>query len=211
MVGRATKLVLYVGWPFALALVVVLAGLHLGPGSLPDGRRLSTRAYGKFDALSVCVQSMTGERRQAEAAGAMVASSLDGLVLPGSRAFTVPAVVDVGCPREAAHYGVSAKARRGADRSDSDRMDPSPYHLHVFLVPPTTLQTLRLEPDLGDRRAFVEEYVVEGVDASAVMTGITYGLYATADEVADGSALRKFFDDALRMKSQLGAPPRNRQ
>ena len=204
------KLVLYLGWPCALALVVGLAGLHFGKDGIPTGRRISTTAYGKFEALSVCVQSITGERRQAEAAGAMLMSSLDGLRLPGPRRFTVPAMVDVGCPREAAHYGASAKARRVADRSGSDRMDPSPYHLHVFLIPGTTLQMLRLEPDLSDRRVIVEEYFVEGVDANAVMTGSTYGLYATVDELADGREVREFFEHALRMQSQLGAPPRAR-
>ena len=210
MLGRATKLVLCLGWPCALALVVGLAGLHLGKDGLPVGRRLSTQAYGKFEALSVCVQAVTGERRQAEVASAMVAASLDGLRLPGPRPFTVPAAVDVGCPREAAHYGAGAKARRVADRSGSDRMDPSPYHLHVFLLPGTALQVLRLEPGLGDRRVVVEEYVVEGVDANAVMTGITYGLYATVEELTDGTELRQFFEQALSMQSQLGAPPRAR-
>jgi hypothetical protein len=51
---------------------------------------------------------------------------------------------------------------------------------------------------------------VEGVDASAVMTGVTFGLYATADELADGAELRQVFEQALRMQSQLGAPPRAR-
>jgi hypothetical protein len=210
MVGRATKLVLYLGWPCALAVVVGLAGLHFGNDGIPPGRRISTTVYGKFEALSVCVQSIGGERGQAEAAGAMLASSLEGLHLPGPRQFTVPAAVDVGCPREAAHYGTAAKARRVADRNGSSRIDPSPYHLHVFLIPGTTLQLLRLEPDLSDRRAVVEEYVVEGVDANAVMTGVTYGLYATVDELANGRDVRRFFEHAVRMQSQLGAPPRAR-
>jgi len=210
MVGRAMRLVLYLGWPCALALVVGFAGLHLGQDSLPPGRRLSTKAYGKYEALSVCVQSVTGERREAEAAGALVASSLDGFRLPGPRLFTVPAVVDVGCPREAAHYGVSAKTRRVADRSGSSRADPSPYHLHVFLMPRTTLQMLRLDPDLRDRRVIVEEYVLEGTDSNAALTGVTYGLYATIDELGDGADLRQFFHHALQMQSQLGAPPRAR-
>jgi hypothetical protein len=210
MAGRATRLVLYLGWPCALALVVGLAGLHLGKDSMPTGRRLSTTVYGKFEALSVCVQSITGERREAEAAGALVASSLEGFRLPGPRVFTVPASVDVGCPGEAAHLGVNAKARRVANRSGSSRPDPSPYHLHVFLLPRTTLQMLRLEPDLGDRNVVIEEYVVEGMDAGAVGIGVTFGLYATIDELADGAELRQFFEHAIEMQSQLGAPPRNR-
>jgi hypothetical protein len=210
MLGRATKLVMCLGWPCALALVIAFVGLHLGQDTPPAGRRLSTKAYGKYEALSVCVQSVTGERREAEAAGALVASSLEGLGLPGPRLFTVPATVDVGCPREAAHFGANARPRRVGDRRGSSRMDPSLYHLHVFLTPPTTLQMLKLEPDLGHRRVVVEEYVVEGVDASAVMTGVTFGLYATADELADGAELRQFFNQALRMQSQLGAPPRAR-
>lgn len=210
MVGRATKLVLYFGWPCALAVVVGLAGLHVGTDGLPAGRRLSTTTYGKFEALSVCVQSIAGERRDAEAAGALVASALDGFGLPGPRLFTVPAAVDVGCPREAAHVGAGARARRVADRNGSSRPEPSPYHLHVFLMPRTTLQMLRLEPDLGDRRVVVEEYLMEGTDASAVITGVTYGLYATVEELADGAELRQFFKHAVQMQSQLGARPRNR-
>ena len=204
------RLVLCLGWPCALALVVGLAGLHLGKDGIPTGRRLSTTMYGKFEALSVCVQSITGERRDAEGAGALVASSLDGVRLPGPRLFTIPAVVDVGCPREAAHFGVNVKARRVANRTGSSRPEPSPYHLHVFLMPRTTLQMLSLEPDLGDRRVVVEEYVVEGSDASAVMTGVTYGLYATLDELADGVELRQFFQHAIQTQSSLGAPPRTR-
>src|SRR5688500_3285966 len=166
MVGRATKLVLYLGGPCALALVIGFAGLHLGKDGIPTGRRLSTLAYGKFEALSVCVESITGERRDAESAGTLLALSLDGFGLPGPRLFTVPAAVDVGCPREAAHFGTNGKARRVADRNGSSRPEPSPYHLHVYLMPRTTLQMLHLEPDLRDRRVVVEEYVVEGSDAS---------------------------------------------
>jgi len=208
MVGRATKLVLYLGWPCALALVMGLAGLHLGQDSLPPGRRLSTNAYGKFEALSVCVQSVTGERREAEAASSLVAASLEGIGLPGTLRFTVPAAVDVGCPREATHYEANVKARRVADRGGGSRPDPSPYHLHVFLMPRTTLQMLSLEPDLADRRVVVEEYVVEGTDADAVMTGVTYGLYATIDELGDEADLRRFFEHAFKVQSQLGAPAR---
>ena len=204
------RLVLCLGWPCALALVVGLVGLHLGKDSIPTGRRLSMSVYGKFEAFSVCVQSITGERRDAEAAGSLVAATLDGFGLPGPRSFTVPATVDVGCPREAAHLGVNVKARRVADRGGSTRPEPSPYHLHVFLMPRTTLQMLSLEPDLGDRRVVVEEYVVEGADANAVMTGVTYGLYATIAELADGAELRQFFEHAIRTQTSLGAPPRNR-
>ena len=75
-------------------------------------------------------------------------------------------------------------------------------------MPPTTLQVLHLEPDLADRRVVVEEYVVEGSDANAVMTGVTYGLYATLDEVNESADLKQFFRHALQMQSQLGAPPR---
>ncbi|HZO26686.1 MAG TPA: hypothetical protein VFH48_11935 [Chloroflexota bacterium] len=210
MVGRATSLVLYVGWPCALALVVALVGLHLGKDGIPTGRRLSTTAYGKFEALSVCVQSVTGERRDAEAGSVLLTASLAGLGLPGPRLFTVPAAVDVGCPREAAHFGVNVKTRRVANRSGSTRPEPSPYHLHVFLMPRTTLQMMRLEPDLRDRQVMIEEYIVEGVDDSAAMTGVTYGLYATLDELADGAELRGFFEHAVRTQSRLGAPPRAR-
>jgi hypothetical protein len=210
MAGRATRLVLYLGWPCALALVVGLTGLHLGQDGLAPGRRLSTTAYGKYEALSICVQSATGERREADAARAQVASSLDGVSLPGPRLFTVPAVVDIGCPREAAQYGLSAKARRVADRRGSRAPEPSPYHLHVYLMPQTTLQMLRLDPDLRDRRLVVEEYVMEGMDANAVLTGVTYGLYATVDELGAGAEVRQFFHQALEMQSQLGAPPRSR-
>jgi hypothetical protein len=208
MVGRATRLVLYLGWPCALALVVGLVGLYLGKDGIADGRRLSTMAYGKFEALSVCVESITGERRDAEAARALVASSLDGFGLPGPRVFTVPATVDVGCPRGAAHFGANAQTRRVANRSGSTRPEPSPYHLHVFLMPRTTLQMMRLEPDLGDRNVVTEEYVVEGMDGNASGTGVTFGLYATIDELADGAELRQFFEHAVQMQTMLGAPPR---
>jgi hypothetical protein len=68
---------------------------------------------------------------------------------------------------------------------------------------------LHLEPDLADRRVVVEEYVVEGSDANAVMTGVTFGLYATPDEVNERADLRQFFRKALQMQSQLGAAPRS--
>jgi len=210
MVGRATWLVLYFGWPCALALVVGLAGLHLGQDSLPDGRRLSTRAYGKYEAFSICVQSVTGEQRDAVAARGLVAASLDGIALPRALQFTLPASVDVGCPREAAQYGSVSKTLRVADRSGSTRPEPSPYHLHVYLMPRTTLQMLRLDPALRDRRVVIEEYAVDGVDASAATIGVTCGLYATLDEIEDLAELRLFFEHALQRQSLLGAPPRAR-
>jgi hypothetical protein len=60
------------------------------------------------------------------------------------------------------------------------------------------------------RRVVVEGYVVEGADANAVMTGVTYGLYATLDEIRDETRLRRFFDYTLGLQSQLGASPRTR-
>ena len=65
MVGRAMRLVLYFGWPCALAVVLGAAGIHLGQDGLATGRRLSTTMYLKYEALSVCVQSVTGERHEA--------------------------------------------------------------------------------------------------------------------------------------------------
>src|SRR4051794_27172717 len=140
MVGRAMRLVLYIGWPCALALVVGFAGVQLGEDSLPPGRRLSTTTYGKYEALSVCVQSVTGESREAESARSLVASALAGIEVLGPHPFTLPASVDVGCPREGVHYSATVKARRVARRPGDDRIAPSPYHLHVYLMPATTLQ-----------------------------------------------------------------------
>jgi hypothetical protein len=202
------RLVLYVGWPLALAVVIGAAGLRLGQDGLAAGRRISTTMYAKYEAFSICVQSIAGEQREAEAGRDRVASSLEGLVLPAQRLFTAPATVDVGCPRDPAHVGANAKSRRVARRGGDDRPSPSPYHLHVYVMPPTALQTLRLEPDLADRRVVVEEYYVEGADANAVMTAVTFGLYATLDELGDGPELRQFFNHALAMQSQLGAPAR---
>jgi hypothetical protein len=202
------RLVLYCGWPCALAVVIGVAGVQLGQDGLAAGRRLSTTMYAKYEALSICIQAVTGERHEAERGRDLVAASLEGLSVPAVRQFTMPAVVDVGCPRDPAHFGVNVKSRRVARKSGDDRPSPSPYHLHVYLMPPTTLQMLRLEPDLADRRVVVEEWVVEGTDANAVMIGVTYGLYATLAELNDGAELRLFFRHALQMQSQLGAPPR---
>jgi hypothetical protein len=208
MVGRAMRLVLYFGWPCALAVVIGVAGVRLGADGAAAGRRLSTTMYGKYEAFSVCVQSVTGERRDAELGRDLVALSLDAPGLPTPRQFTTPASVDVGCPRDPAHFGANVKSRRVARRSGDERPMPSPYQLHIFLMPPTTLQMLNLEPDLADRRVVVEEYVVEGTDANAIMTGVTFGLYATMDEVSDGPDLEQFFRHALLLQSQMGAPPR---
>jgi hypothetical protein len=208
MFGRAMTLVLYAGWPCALAVVVGLAGLHFEQDSLPTGRRLSTSLYGKFEALSVCVQSVTGERHEAEQARGLLESSLGSIDLPGPYRFSIPAVVDTGCPREAVHYGVNGKARRVANRGGDSRPAPSPYHLHVFLMPPVSLKMLNLEPDLADRRVVAEEYTLEGMDATATLTPSTFGLYTTLAELQDSAELRQFFRHALQMKSQLGAPPR---
>jgi hypothetical protein len=204
------RLVLYLGWPCALALVVGIAGLQLGADGVSSGRRVSTTTYGKYEALSVCVQSVTGERREADLARELVASSLDGVSIIGARLFTLPAQVDVGCPRDPVRYGANTKARRVARRADDERPQPSPYHLHIFLMPPASLQVLNLEPDLADRRVVVEEYVVEGTDASAVMNAVTYGLYTTPDEIGDALELSQFFRHALQLQTQLGAPPGGR-
>jgi hypothetical protein len=207
MVGRATTLVLYLGWPCVLAVVIGLAGIELGQGALPLGRRLSVAAYGKFEALSVCVQSVTGERHEAEAGRALVAGVLDGLTVNGQRQYTLPAVVDVMCPGVAAHYGSGSDKRRVANRGGSTRPSPSPYQLHVFLMPRVSLMMLHLEPDLGDRRVLIEEYTISGVDSEAKMTGVTYGLYTTLDELSNAATVRRFFDHTLEMQSQLGARP----
>ena len=204
------KLVLYIGWPCALALVVYVVGLAFGEHSLPPGRRISTTVYGKYEALSICVQSITGERGEAEQARGLIEAAVGGVGLPGPRLFTLPANADTGCPSEPAHYGANAKSRRVADRPGGRGQSPSPYQLHVYLMPRTTIQVLRLEPDLGDRRVVVEEYVVEGADPNVVLNGVTFGLYASTAELADTPEFQRFFNRALLMQSQLGAPPRAR-
>src|SRR4051794_20780937 len=157
MGGRAMRLVLCFGWPCALAVVIAVAGVQLGQDASAAGRRLSTTMYAKYEALSLCVQSVTGEQREAELGRDLVATSLDGLTLSTPRQYTVPAAVDVGCPRDPAHFGANVKSRRVARRTGDDRPVPSAYHLHVYLMPSTTLQMLHLEPDLADRRVLVEE------------------------------------------------------
>jgi hypothetical protein len=208
MLGRAMRLVLVFGWPCALAAVLGVVGVQLGQDAAAAGRRLSTTMFAKYEALSICVQAVTGEQHEAELGRDLVAASLDGLDFQASTRFTVPASIDVGCPRDPAHFGANVKSRRVARRTGDERPMPSPYHLHVYLMPHTTLLMLGLEPDLADRRMVVEEYVVEGTDASAVMTGVTYGLYASLPELGDGPDLRQFFRHALQMQSQLGGPPR---
>lgn len=204
------KLVLYVGWPCALALVVYVVGFALGGHSMPPGRRLSTTVYGKYEALSICVESITGERGEAERARGLVEAAVGGIGLPGPRLFTLPANVDTGCESDPAHYGASAKARRVIGRPGGRGSLPSPYQLHIYLMPKTSLHVLRLEPDLGDRRVMVEEYVVEGSEPNVALTGVTFGLYATSAELTDSQAIQRFFNRALLMHSQLGAPPRSR-
>ena len=100
MVGRAMRLVLYLGWPCALAVVIGMAGVRLGQDGLAAGRRISTTMYAKYEALSVCVQSVTGEQHEAELGRDQVAASLEGLSVPQVGLFTIPAAVDVGCPRD---------------------------------------------------------------------------------------------------------------
>src|SRR4051812_12785096 len=117
MVGRAMRLVLYFGWPCALAVVIGVAGIQLGQDGLAAGRRISTTMFAKYEALSICVQAVTGERREAELGRDAVAASLDGMTLAAPRQFTTPAVVDVGCPRDPAHFGANVKSRRVARRS----------------------------------------------------------------------------------------------
>ncbi|MCC7368418.1 MAG: hypothetical protein IT306_08345 [Chloroflexi bacterium] len=202
------KLVLYLGWPSALALVVYVAGLTLGQFGMPPGRRISTTVYGKYEALGICVQSVTGEASEAELARGLVDAAVGSLDLPGSRRFTLPALIDAGCPGEPSHYGATAKARRVADRPDGRGQTPSPYQLHVYIVPRASLQMLGLEADLQDRRMTVEEYTVEGREPNVVLNGVTFGLYVTTAELADSQAVYRFFLRALSMHSQLGAPPR---
>ncbi len=207
MVGRATSLVLYLGWPCSLALVIGLAGIQPGQGALPPRLRLSVAAYGKFEALSVCVQSVTGERHEAEAGRDLVAGALDDFTVNGRRQFTLPAVVDAMCPGVAAHDGSGSEKRRVANRGGSTLPSPSLYHLHIFLMRRVSLMMLRLEPNPSDRRVLIEEYSSSGVDGEAKMTGITYSLYTTIDKLNDGATVRRFFDHVLEMQSQLGARP----
>lgn len=202
-------LVLVIGWPCALALTVYLVGLRLSEHALPPGRRISTVAFGKFEALSICVQSIAGERRESERARELVEAVVSGLGLPGPRMFTLPANTDAGCPGGPAHVGDGAKARRVADRMGGRGATPSPYQLHIYLMPQATLQMLRLEPQLADRRLMVEEYAVEGSEPQVTLTGVTFGLYVSAGELTDSQALTRLFDRALLMQTQLGAPPRS--
>jgi hypothetical protein len=202
------RLVLYLGWPCALALVVALAGLHLGVDGAPLDRRLSTVSYGKFDALSACVQSIVGERRIAEAARERVHRAFDGLLAPNrpvfmlAAEFTLPADVDLNCPRSPTHYGAESRPRLVAQRPGGKRPQPSPYHLHIYVLPRSTLATLPVEPDLARRRALIEEYTIGGAEPNQVMLGITLGLYVSPDELADRTDLREFLADQLKLREK---------
>jgi hypothetical protein len=109
-----TRLVLHLVGPCLMALVVGTVGLRLGEDVPPPARRTSTTAFGKLAALGVCVQPVSGSHQEAEAVVGRVAPALDGLGQPLTRLFTVPALIDVGCPGEPAHDGAADRTRHVA-------------------------------------------------------------------------------------------------
>jgi hypothetical protein len=193
MVGRATGLVLYLACSCVMMLVVSTIGRHLGDDAPPlPGRPMSTTTFGKFQALSVCVESISGSREESEALLGRIASALGTVDAPLNRAFALPAAVDAGCPRGPAHFDAGSAARRVAERAADPQLRPSPYQLHLFLMPKVTLQVLPFAPELADRRPTVEEYILDDPEQSRVVIPVTLGLYTSPDELASPSALEAF-------------------
>src|SRR6266536_3504659 len=194
MVGRATWLVLYLACSCAMVLIVGTIGKHLGDDAPPlPGRPMSIVTFGKFQAFSVCVESISGSREESEAVVGRVAAALGTFDPPTNNAFTLPAAVDAGCPRGPAHFDAGSASRRVAERAADAQARPSPYHLHLFLLPKVTLQVLPFAPELADRRPTIEEYILDDPERSRVVVPVTLGLYASPDELASPAALEAFF------------------
>ena len=194
MVGRATGLVLYLACACVMMLTVGIIGRHLGDDAPPPpGRLMSAATFGKFQAFSVCVESISGSREEVKALLGQVASALDVLDTTANGTGPLPPVVDAGCPRAPAHFDAGAEARRVAEGASDPRLRPSPYRLHLFVMPKVTLRMLAFAPGLADRRATVEEYVLDDPERNRVVVPVTLGLYASPDEIGSPSALEAFF------------------
>jgi hypothetical protein len=212
MVGRATGLVLYLVCACVMMLIVGIVGRHLGDDAPPPpGRLMSSATFGKFQAFSVCVESISGSREEARALLGQVSAALDVLDTPSDSSFTLPPVVDAGCPRAPAHFDAGAEARRVAGGASDPRLQPSPYRLHLFVMPKVTLRMLAFAPALADRRATVEEYMLDDPERSRVVVPVTLGLYASPDEIASTTALEVFFSRSFggQRTAQMNAQPAN--
>ena len=188
-------LVLYLACSCMMVLVVGTIGKHLGDDAPPlPGRPMSATMFGKFQALSVCVESISGSREESEAVLGRVSAALGALDAPSNGAFTLPATVEAGCPRGPAHFETGVAVRRVAERGADPQLRPSPYHLHLFLLPKVTLQMLPFAAELVDRRPTTEEYILDDPERSRVVVPVTLGLYASPDELASRSALAAFFN-----------------
>jgi hypothetical protein len=210
MVGRATWLVLYLACAALMMLTIGTVGRHLGDDAPLPGRPMSATTYGKFQVLSVCVESVSGSREESEAMLGRLNAVLHTLSLPSNGPFSLPANVDVGCPRGPAHYDAGSTALRVAEEAVDPRPRPSPYQLHVFVMPSVTLQMLPVAPELIDRQPTTEEYILDYQDQREVIVPVTLGLYTTPDELAHPATLEAFLDRSfgLRPAAQAWAPPR---
>jgi len=200
MVGRATRLVLYLVLPCLMALGVGAIGARLGDGAPSPDRPMSRMTFGKFDALSVCVESISGSRQEADALLDEVSGALEGLGVPTNGRFTLPATVAAGCPGRPAHFGLESQASRVAANSTDPYPRPSAYHLHIYVMPRTTLRMLAFEPDLIQRRAAIEEYSLDDTAQGGAQIGVTFGLYATPEELRTKSNLAAFFVHSLGLR-----------
>jgi hypothetical protein len=192
-----------------MMVIVGAIGKNLGDDASLPGKPMSMATFGKFQALSVCVDSISGSREESEAVVSRLSTTLESLALPGRGAFTMPATVEVGCPRGTAHFDNGSTALRVAEEAVDPYPRPSPYQLHVFLMPRVTLRMLSFAPELADRKAAVEEYILAYQDQREAQVPVTLGLYVSADELARTTALEAFLGRSfgLRPVTQASAPP----
>jgi hypothetical protein len=193
-----------------MMLIVGAIGERLGEDApaVPP-RPMSTTTFGKFQAFSVCVQSISGSRDEAEAVLGRVATALDRLSAPTNGSFTLPATVDAGCPGGPAHFDVGSSARRVAEGTADPQLRPSPYRLHLFLLPGVTLRILGFNPELADRQPAVEEYVLDDPERNRTVVPVTLGLYVSPEEISSPPALEAFFSRSFgrQQSAQAVAKP----
>ena len=151
MVGRAMRLVLCLRLAVCAGRVIGIDRRPARAGRrLAAGRRISTTMFAKYEALSICVQAVTGEQHEAELGRDLVAASLEGLACQG-RPLTVPAAVDVGCPRDPAHFGANVKSRRVARKQR--RRSPDAEPVSPARLPDAADDPLGTRPGAGPGRS----------------------------------------------------------
>jgi hypothetical protein len=196
-------------WPAGLGLFADRAAPAFAQND-PGPRDMLPLPPGKYRRFAVCIQVVEGQPHDATYVQGRLRAALSAfsglqVFMPGMRPNAdFPPLIDLGCPRSPARL-TPGDDRRVAERPGTALPDPSPYHIHLFVVSPATREMLQRGSYSRRVMPSVEEYATDNPGGDSFL-GITSGLYLTVGDFADLSTVEAIFEEAAPLERIVPLP-----